>query len=197
MRRFDILALLVLAACQQNRLDGAVDGSASAGPVTSTPHPVHHDELEGSRNAPRAALDALDQRTPVPLLPMMANHQKQNMRDHLSAVQEIVAAIAVDDFSGAERAAGRMGFSEPMAQMCTHMGAGAAGFTERALEFHHTADTIAVAARAHDHAAVTAALGKTLSACTGCHATFKQEVVDEATWSELTGAASAAVHAHQ
>jgi hypothetical protein len=155
---------------------GAPVGSSSPRPATSTP-----------RDVPQAALDELDQRTAVPLLPMMANHQKQNMRDHLLAVQEIVTAVAVDDFSAAERAAGRMGFSEPMAQMCTHMGAGAAGFTERALEFHHTADTIAVAARAHDHAAVAAALGKTLSACTGCHAAFKQQIVDEATWTELTG----------
>jgi DNA-binding MarR family transcriptional regulator len=40
------------------------------------------------------ALDRMDTRAPVPLLPMMANHQKQNMRDHLVAVQEIVAALA-------------------------------------------------------------------------------------------------------
>lgn len=185
MRRLGTFVLVVAAACQQSRSDHPPVIFSSAGPATST-----------SRNVPQATLDELDERTPVPLLPMMANHQKQNMRDHLLAVQEIVAAVAVDDYSGAERAAGRMGFSEPMAQMCTHMGAGAPGFTERALEFHHTADTIAVAARAHDHAAVVDALGKTLSACTGCHAAFKQEVVDEATWSERTGAAAAASHAN-
>jgi hypothetical protein len=88
------------------------------------------------------ALDRMDTRAPVPLLPMMANHQKQNMRDHLVAVQEIVAAIATDDFAGVERAAGRIGFSEQMGQMCTHMGAGAPGFTKQAINFHHTADRI-------------------------------------------------------
>lgn len=31
-------------------------------------------------------LDGMDTRAPVPLLPMMANHQKQNMRAHLQAV---------------------------------------------------------------------------------------------------------------
>jgi hypothetical protein len=40
----------------------------------------------------------MDQRAALPLLPMMANHQKQNMRDHLLAVQQIVAALASDDF---------------------------------------------------------------------------------------------------
>ena len=33
-----------------------------------------------------ASLEEMDTRVAVPLLPMMANHQKQNMRDHLLAV---------------------------------------------------------------------------------------------------------------
>jgi hypothetical protein len=70
-----------------------------------------------------------------------------------------------------------MGYSEQTAQMCTHMGAGAPGFTERALDFHHTADTITAAARQHDDAAVMRALGSTLETCTGCHAAFRQSVV--------------------
>jgi hypothetical protein len=65
----------------------------------------------------------MDSRKPVPLLPMMANHQKQNMREHLVAVQQIVAALAIDDYSAIEQAAGRIGFSEQMGQMCTQMGA--------------------------------------------------------------------------
>ena len=73
----------------------------------------------------------MDTRTPVPLLPMMADHQKRNMRDHLLAVQEIVAALAADNFAAVERSAGRIGYSEQMGQMCVHMGAGAPGFTER------------------------------------------------------------------
>ena len=50
-----------------------------------------------SAPAATAALDDMDKRAPVPLLPMMANHQKQNMRDHLLAVQEIVVALAIED----------------------------------------------------------------------------------------------------
>jgi hypothetical protein len=117
---------------------------------------------------------------------MMANHQKQNMRDHLVAVQEIVAALATEDFPGVDRAAGRIGFSEQMGKMCTHMGAGAPGFTERALEFHHAADQIAVAARERDRGRVLTALGATLQTCTSCHAAWKQQVVDEPTWQRLT-----------
>ncbi|MFI5394340.1 MAG: hypothetical protein ACHQ9S_02305 [Candidatus Binatia bacterium] len=74
--------------------------------------------------------------TPLPLMAMMADHQKRNMRDHLAAVQEIVAGFAAADMSAVEKAARRIGSSETMAQMCQHMGAGAAGFTNMALGFH-------------------------------------------------------------
>jgi hypothetical protein len=120
---------------------------------------------------------------------MMANHQKQNMRDHLVAVQEIVAAVATDDYPAIERAAGRIGFSEQMGQMCTHMGAGAPGFTEQALAFHHTADRIVAAAHDRDRKRVLTEFGATLKTCTSCHATWKQEVVDEPTWERLTSSA--------
>jgi hypothetical protein len=70
---------------------------ASAHPTTSSP-------VSASE-----ALDELDQRRPVPLLPMMAQHQKQNMREHLEAVQEVVAAVAAGDFDGVGVSAKRMG----------------------------------------------------------------------------------------
>jgi hypothetical protein len=126
---------------------------------------------------------------------MMANHQKQNMRDHLAAVQEVVAGLATNDFPGIEKAAGRMGFSEQMGAMCTHMGAGAPGFTEQAIAFHKTADSIADAARRRDRDGVTRALATTLTTCTGCHATWKQQVVDEETWTRATGSAAPTTHA--
>src|ERR1051325_11067706 len=62
--------------------------------------------------APIEALDRMDTRTSVPLVPMMANHQKQNMRDHLVAVQQIVAAVAANDLPAVEKAARRIGYSE-------------------------------------------------------------------------------------
>jgi hypothetical protein len=136
--------------------------------------------------AAHASLEMLDTRVPVPLLPMMAHHQKANMRDHLLAVQEIVVATAAADFPAVQRAASRIGFSPQMGQMCSHMGAGAKGFTEQALAFHHTADSIGRAARNEDRDGVMKALGATLQACTGCHETFRQSIVDEATWARLT-----------
>jgi hypothetical protein len=146
-------------------------------------------EAPSATCAAQASLEQMDTRVPVPLLPTMANHQKQNMRDHLVAVQEIIVAAGSDDFARVERAASRIGFSPQMGLMCTHMGAGASGFAEQALAFHHTADSISAGARRHDRAAVMTALGATLQACTGCHQTFRQRVVDQATWTRLTSKA--------
>jgi hypothetical protein len=134
-----------------------------------------------------ALLDSMDTRVPVPLLPMMAQHQKQNMRDHLSAVQQIIGAVGAKDFDSISSAAATIGYSEEMGQMCNHMGAGAPGFADQALRFHHTADTISEAARAHDLPGVIKALNATLATCTGCHSVFKQRVVDETTWASLAG----------
>jgi hypothetical protein len=144
--------------------------------------------------AATASLDTMDTRVAVPLLAAMANHQKQNMRDHLLAVQEIILAAGSEDYAGVERAASRIGFSPRMGLMCTHMGAGAPGFTEQALAFHHTADSISAGARRRDRAAVITALGATLQACTGCHAAFRQRFVDEATWARITSAPTPTRH---
>ncbi len=175
MNRATLASISVIAILGGCSRESTPTPEATSG-VASTP----------SASSPLAALDTMDGRAPVPLLPMMADHQKQNMRDHLVAVQEIVVAIATDDFAGVERAAGRIGFSEQMGQMCTHMGAGAPGFTEQALAFHRNADRIAAAARDRDRSAVLTELGSTLKTCTACHAAWKQQVVDEATWARLT-----------
>ncbi len=117
---------------------------------------------------------------------MMAQHQKEQMRGHLAAVQAIVAALAKKDYAAVADAAQKIGSSDSMAQMCTHMGAGASGFTPTALDFHRTADGIGAAARRQDATAVLAALDATLGKCVACHATYKQQIVDEATWTRLT-----------
>ena len=136
---------------------------------------------------PVQALAALDSRQPVPLQPMMAWHQKQNMMQHLVAIQRITAGIAREDWEEITTASALIGTSPQMQQMCEHMGAGAEGFTERALEFHRRADAIGEAARAHDGAAALQATAHTLEACTACHAAYRQDVVDAATWQQRTG----------
>jgi hypothetical protein len=178
-----VLALpFVLAACARDASPPPASGTnppvaAAPAAVAAVPHPA-------------TALDQLDDRAPVPLLPMMANHQKANMRDHLVVVQEIVAALVADDFASVEAAASRIAWSEREAQMCSHMGAAAPGFTDQALGFHRTADGIVAAARAKDRDKVLTELDATLKTCTACHAAWKQQVVDEATFTRLSGGAA-------
>ena len=143
------------------------------------------------------AFHEMDGRTPLPLTPMMANHQRQNMRDHLVAIQEIVRAAADKDFDGVEKAAGRIGSSPEMKQMCNHMGAGAEGFTEKALGFHETADGIIAAAEKEDYQGVMTATADTIGTCTSCHAQYKQKIVTDEVWRKKTGMGAPSGNMHQ
>jgi len=69
------------------------------------------------------------------------------------------------------------------------MGAGAPGFTEQSIRFHHTADRIAEAARGKQRAKVLGELGTPLQTCPACHAVWKQRVVDD-----IAGSQATAVH---
>ncbi len=139
-----------------------------------------------ARAEPQAPAATTEKRTPLPLLAHMAEHQREQMRDHLAAVQEILASLATSDFAGVERAAVRIGYSEQMERMCHHMGAAAPGFTDMALHFHRTADTITEAAKKRDEKQVLIAVSATMVTCVACHATYRQEIVDDAAWEKLT-----------
>jgi len=134
-----------------------------------------------------------ENRRPLPLLQMMADHQKQMMRDHLGAVQEIVTALAADDFEAVERAAGSLGYSDEVGRICRRFGAASPAFADQALSFHHTADRIAMAARARSHQHVLDELSTTLQACKACHSAWRQQVVDEPTWNRMTAMPQSAV----
>ena len=129
----------------------------------------------------------MDTRRSVPLIPMMANHQKENMRDHLVVVQEIVEALAIGDFVAVEKSASRISYSEKQAQMCAHMGAGAEGFSDLGADFHRTADSIVSAAKTKDVEATLKAVSDTLARCTSCHSQYRQDIVDKKEWQTLTG----------
>lgn len=174
MKPLVVVALVVVAASGCERTSPAAPPPARA-PVSSSPSP-----------SPSEQAASLDTRTPVPLVPMMAQHQKEEMREHLGVVQAVVSGLARNDWAGIAEAAGKLGSSDPMAAMCTHMGAAAKGFTPTALDFHRTADGIVAAAKKKDRAAVLTALDATLTRCVGCHATFKQQVVDAATFDKLS-----------
>ena len=169
------LAALVLTACEGK--------PTPAQPAEQAPPPL----ASSDACEPISELNALDPRRPVPLQPMMAWHQKQNMQDHLAAIQRIVDGLAREDWAEIGVASARIESSPQMQQMCEHMGAGADGFTEHALEFHRRADAIGKAAKAQDAQAILRATSNTLQACVTCHSTYRQQIVDAETWTARTG----------
>jgi hypothetical protein len=178
-----LLLTLTLGACQRPDIaSGAVPDGPPATVCTQAQAQAQ------AACAPHSELAALDPRRPLPLQPMMAWHQKQNMMEHLVAIQRITDALAREDWEAVAAASALIESTPQMQQMCQHMGAGAPGFTELALDFHRRADAIGQAARAKDGPAVLRATAHTLQACTGCHATWRQDVMDAATWQARTGA---------
>lgn len=182
-----LLLLVTVAACDTRT--GTPVGTA-ADPLAGVSMSAKVDNARtDDACAPLRELADLDPRQPVPLQPRMAWHQKQNMMDHLVVIQQVTAALTREDFDAVAAASARIESTPQMARTCEHMGAGADGFTERALDFHERANAIGQAARARDSAAVLRATADTLAACTGCHATYRQEVVDVATWERSAGVA--------
>jgi hypothetical protein len=188
--RWMIIGVLATLATACNRQEPSPASAAAEAPAT---HAATHEAAPSGQTidacAPIEALAAMDTRRPVPLQPMMAWHQKQNMMEHLVAIQRITDGLAREDWDEVAAASALIESSPQMQQMCQHMGAGAEGFTELALDFHRRADAIGVAAREHDGPGVLNATSSTLQACTGCHATYRQEIVDAETWQTRTGSA--------
>jgi len=189
-----LLLVTTVAACDARPSAPVGAPLAESGPGASTA------AVAGARTAdacaPIQALSALDPRQPVPLQPRMAWHQKQNMMDHLVVIQQVTDGLLREDWQAIAAAAARIESTPQMARTCEHMGAGADGFTERALDFHERANAIGQAARAQDGRAVLRATADTLSACTGCHAAYRQEVVDAETWEARTGASLGELGGH-
>ena len=166
-----------------------------SGDESSPPPDVAVRSADGG--SPIDILNGMDPRTPVPLQPMMAWHQKQNMQEHLIAIQDIIESLSREDWDAVAKASSAIESSPQMQMQCEHMGAGVDGFTEMALDFHRRADAIGEAARNQDTRAVLRAIAHTLEACTHCHGTYRQDVVDAATWEARTGAAHSRAREHE
>ncbi len=188
----------MLAGCSEHKArPSQAQQTATAEPAHASSGAAPMSPAAAGGAGPWQHLAKMDTRQPVPLLPMMANHQKAEMRDHLEAVQQIVAALGKQDYDGVAKAAKRIGTSPQMKMMCTHMGAGAPGFTDQGMAFHKTADTIVAAAKTHDQAKVMQALSATMATCTACHARYKQQVVSQKVWEQKTGMSAPGPAMHQ
>lgn len=118
-----------------------------------------------------------DSRKPVKLNAMMAKHQLANMREHLNAVQEIIAAMSDRNFQGMKTASQKLATTPQMAMMCEHMGQMTPGFTQMGMALHTEADKLVVLADKKDYNGFVKQLSVTTKTCTSCHAQFKQEII--------------------
>jgi len=121
-----------------------------------------------------------DGRTALRVTQAQADQQRENMRSFLAAVQEIVAAVARDDFAKAEAAAKTMGHTPEREKKARKLGGTTPGFVDQALGFLKAADATATAARGKDGKAVLKALDQTLATCNACHAAFRLEMAADA-----------------
>jgi cytochrome c556 len=125
------------------------------------------------------AATAADTRQPVELPAMMREHMLANMRDHLTALAEIQAALAAGKYEqAADVAEQRIGMSSLERHGASHM----APYMPKAMQdigtnMHRAASRFARAAQeagvAKEPARAIGALAEVTQQCVACHASFR------------------------
>lgn len=119
------------------------------------------------------AEDSKDTRIQLNAPEMMKEHQKTMMREHLKAVNEIVAGLAANDFELISQTAHKkLGLTDEMRNMCSMFGN--QEFERIGLEFHTKADELGDIAKTKDLNKTLLALDTMLKRCNQCHSMFKQ-----------------------
>jgi hypothetical protein len=110
---------------------------------------------------------------------MMQDHMRANMRDHLLALGEIQAALAVGQYdAAAEIAERRLGMTSLEAHGARHVaGFMPAGMQATGTAMHHAASRFAVTAQeaavTGDLARAVGGLAEVTQACVTCHAGYR------------------------
>lgn len=116
-----------------------------------------------------------DSRELVELPPMMQHHMMANMRDHLRAINEILAHMATDELdAAAEVAEARLGMTSLELHDASHM----AKFMPKGMRaagtgMHHAASRFARKAEEGDALAAYRALGEVTAGCVACHEGYR------------------------
>lgn len=116
-----------------------------------------------------------DGREKVKLPGMMKTHMLGNMRDHLSALHEIQAALAKGEFEKAgDIAETRIGMSSLISHNAAHMAPYMPkGMQGIGTEMHHAASRFAMTAKEGDLAKSLGALTDVTQQCIACHNTYR------------------------
>lgn len=114
-----------------------------------------------------------DERVSLEVTGQRAKHQLMNMRDHVEAVQEILAYLSQEDYDNASIVASkRLGLTKQMQMMCSSFGN--EEFEDLGFGFHNSADKMSEVFKTKDMNKSLEALSVTMNYCVTCHAKFKQ-----------------------
>ena len=128
---------------------------------------MKHRMSQGMKNQ----MSGSDDRIVLQASPMMKEHQKKNMREHLRTVQEIVALIGKKDFETASKTTHeKLGLNEEMKRMCGMFGE---SFLQMGIAFHESADRLSEVLKTKDMGKAITALDEMLVHCVTCHDTFR------------------------
>lgn len=126
----------------------------------------HHTLMQGSGQSE-------DPRISLRLHGPMRQHQLSMMREHLAAVRDIIADIAVGQFEEASQTARqKLGLTPEMKRMCNRFSNGE--FRQLGLAFHESADELADVLQTRDMEKSLDALHSTMDYCVRCHSQFRQ-----------------------
>jgi hypothetical protein len=142
-----------------------------AGPLTASAEMKGH--MPGMRHEMSGGAHD-DKRTPLKVPPMMKDHMRSNMRDHLAAVNETAKLIGAGNFQAASSVIhDRLGTNEEMTRMCGMFGNET--YKEMGLAMHTSADVLSAEIKSKDMGKIMKALSGTLEKCVACHDTFRLE----------------------
>ncbi|HUW50499.1 MAG TPA: hypothetical protein VMV75_05740 [Sulfuricella sp.] len=118
---------------------------------------------------------AEDAREKVNFPEMMRQHQLSNMRDHLAALNEILALMAKSELDkAADIAEHRLGMTSMVAHNASHMAPFMPkGMQDIGSEMHHAASRFAMAAQEGDLPRALDSLSKVTQQCVACHSTYR------------------------
>lgn len=140
--------------------------------VLLTAYPSLASRMMGGQGMGMMGHQAEDSRIQLNAPPMMKEHQKQMMREHLRDTQEVIALMGKSDFEAASRVAHeKLGLSERMRKMCGMFGNDT--FRDMGLAFHESADELGEVLKTKDMGKSLTALGDMLGKCVSCHDTFR------------------------
>ena len=114
-----------------------------------------------------------DKRTSLQLPEAMKASQLAMMREHLEAVNNIIADLSTGKFDAASKIAHqKLGLTPEMKKMCNMFGND--DFRTLGLTFHKSADHLGDVLKTGNLKRSLSALHTTMNSCVQCHATFRQ-----------------------